>query len=241
MRRQIIPELLDTDSGTAEEIAASLGDLRGINRAFGGFTTTEAMIERVARVASMQSLSFLEVAAGSGEMAMAIQQRLQAKGIDLRVSVLDRAWSHLKNGNGAGGSNKPRAVAGDALALPFRDASFDLVSCNLFAHHLSIEEIIQFGNEALRVCRIAVLVNDLVRSRLHLTFVYAGLPLFRSRITRHDALASVRRAYTVSEMRGILLRSEAAGVEIQRAYLFRMGAIAWKKRRMPKQEDPCTT
>ena len=28
-------------------------------------------------------------------------------------------------------------VAGDALSLPFRDESFDLLSCNLFAHHLS--------------------------------------------------------------------------------------------------------
>ena len=69
-------------------------------------------------------------------------------------------------------------MAGDALALPFRNASFDLVSCNLFAHHLSSEQAIQFVNEALRTCRIAVLVNDLVRHRLHLALVYAGLPLF---------------------------------------------------------------
>src|SRR5947199_5866128 len=37
------------------------------------------------------------------------------------------------------------------------------------------------------------LINDLVRSWLHLAFVYTGMPLYRSRLTRHDAPASVRQ------------------------------------------------
>ena len=121
-----------------------------------------------------------------------------------------------------------RAVAGDALALPFRSATFDLVSCTLFAHHLSPQELVQFVNEALRVCRVAVLINDLVRHPLHLSLVYAGMPLYRSRLTRHDAPASVRQAYTVEEMQSLLAQTSAARVEIHRHYLFRMGVIAWK-------------
>ena len=96
-----------------------------------------------------------------------------------------------------------RAVAGDALALPFRGASFDLLSSTLFAHHLSPQELVQFVNEALRVCRVAVLINDLVRHPLHMSLVYAGMPLYRSRLTRHDAPASVRQAYTVEEMQSL--------------------------------------
>jgi hypothetical protein len=230
MKRQIIAELLDTDSGTPAEIAASLADLGFINRTFGGLTATEAMIKRVARKSGRQSLSLLEVAAGSGQSPKLIQQRLAASGIELKISLLDRAWSHLRNGKSEEGSsdNGVRAIGGDALALPFRDSSFDLVSCNLFAHHLSEEQLLQFVNEGLRTCRIAVLINDLVRHRLHLGFVYAGLPLFRSRITWHDAPASVRQAYTVGEMQTLLERTSAARVEIHKSYLFRMGVIAWK-------------
>ena len=121
-----------------------------------------------------------------------------------------------------------RAVAGDALALPFRSASFDLLSSTLFAHHLSPQELVQFVNEALRVCRVAVLINDLVRHPLHLSLVYAGMPLYRSRLTRHDAPASVRQAYTVEEMQSLLSQTSAARVEIHRHYLFRMGVVAWK-------------
>jgi ubiquinone/menaquinone biosynthesis C-methylase UbiE len=220
MRRVVTTELLDTDSGTPAEIAASLGDLRRINRWLGGIATTEQMIRGVAREMNAPSLSLLEVAAGSGYVPEMACERLRNYGVNLRVTLLDRAPSHLAGGN--------HAIAGDALALPFRGASFDLVGCNLFAHHLSPEEFVRFVDEALRVCRVAVLINDLVRRALHLSLVYAGLPLYRSRITRHDAPASVRQAYTPEEMKTLLQRTRASRTEIRRHYLFRMGIIAWK-------------
>ena len=221
MKRVATAELLDTDAGTPAEVTASLGDLRRINRWFGGVTTTEDMVERVAREINQSFLSLLEVAAGSGYVPETARQRLQHRGLHLQVTLLDRAPSHLSNGN--------RAVAGDALALPFRAASFDLLSCNLFAHHLSPQEVVQFVDGALRVCRVAVLINDLVRHPLHLSLVYAGMPLYRSRLTRHDAPASVRQAYTPEELQTLLAQSSAASVEIHRHYLFRMGVIAWKR------------
>ncbi len=221
MKRVPTAELLDTDSGTPAEVEASIGDLRMINRWFGGVSTTAAMIERVARVAERASLSLLEVAAGSGYVPETARSQLQRRGVELQVTLLDRATSHLKSGN--------RVVAGDALSLPFHDGSFDLLSCNLFAHHLSPQELVAFTDEALRVCRVAVLINDLVRHPLHMALVYAGLPLYRSRLTRHDAPASVRQAYTPAEMQALMGQTSAARVEIHRHYLFRMGVIAWKR------------
>ncbi len=221
MKRAIIAELLDSDSGTPAEIVTALADLRRINRWFGGIATTQSLIEYVAQKLDAGSLSLLEVAAGSGYVPEAARQRLQKRGVRLEVTLLDRAPSHLINGN--------RAVAGDALALPFPDASFDLVGCNLFAHHLAPQQLLQFVDEALRVCRTAVLINDLVRHRLHLALVYAGFPLYRSRLTRHDAPASVRQAYTPQEMVALLAQTKTGQVEIHRHYLFRMGVIAWKQ------------
>ena len=121
-------------------------------------------------------------------------------------------------------------MVADALALPFRDSSFDLVSCSLFAHHLEPDELARFTHEALRVSCCAVLINDLVRHPLHVALVYAGFPLMRSYVSRVDGLASVRRAYIPDEMRQILNSDTQHGarVEISRHFLFRMGVIAWK-------------
>jgi len=140
----------------------------------------------------------------------------------LEITLLDRVRSHLLPGN--------RSVAADALALPFRDTSFDLVSSSLFAHHLEPPELKRFVEEALRVSRIAVLINDLIRHPLHLALVYAGFPLMRSYVSRVDGVASVRRAYTPEEMRGLLASGSlpAGKIEISRHYLFRMGVLVWK-------------
>jgi hypothetical protein len=63
---------------------------------------------------------------------------------------------------------------------------------------------------------------------MHLAFVYVAVPFVRSRLTRHDAPVSIRRAHTMNEMRRYLEKSEAKKVEIASHYLFRMAAIAWK-------------
>jgi ubiquinone/menaquinone biosynthesis C-methylase UbiE len=233
MKRVVIPELLDTDSGTSEEIALSFLDLRGFNKNFGGVATMQHMIERVSRKTRINSFTLLEVASGAGYVPETVRQLVLGSGIHLQITLLDRALSHLpaqsvKNEIAGNGHAPASAVVADAMALPFQDASFDLIDCSLFAHHLSPDELAKFVNEALRVCRVAVLINDLIRHPLHLGLVYAASPLFRSRITRHDAPASVRAAYTPHEMRGLLPLTNAASIEIQRHYLFRMGVIVWK-------------
>jgi ubiquinone/menaquinone biosynthesis C-methylase UbiE len=224
MRRVVIPELLDTDSGTRAEVATALSDLRHINQWFGGISATQSMIARVAGELRVSSLSLLEVAAGGGYVPQAVARRMRKSGVQLEVTLLDRAHSHLRNSSG----NGTAAVAGDAVALPFADGSFDLVSCCLFVHHLEPREVVQFVNEGLRVCRKAVLINDVVRDPIHLALVYLSLPLYRSHFTHHDAPASVRRAYTIDEMRQMLQQTRAAKLEIGRHPLYRMGAIAWK-------------
>jgi ubiquinone/menaquinone biosynthesis C-methylase UbiE len=220
MRRTTVAELLDDDLGTPAEIAQSLRDLQHINDWFGGTRTTTTLLQRVAQRAG-HSLSLLEVGAGKGHVPIAAKQRLAARGIELRVTLLDRVASHLPPTGIA-------SVVGEATQLPFRDDSFDVVACNLVAHHFDVETLERFAGEALRVTRVAVLINDLIRSRVHLALTYAGLPLFGSRITRHDAPASVRAAYTLEEMRSIMSRTAARRVDMSRHYLYRMGVLLWK-------------
>ena len=78
------------------------------------------------------------------------------------------------------------------------------------------------------MARIAVLINDLVRHPIHLALGYAGWPLYRSRLTQHDAVASIRQAYTPNEIKEIL-KPTAAGIVIRRHPLFRMGVVVFKQ------------
>ena len=224
MKRINVPEILDSEDCPPAEVEESLRDICRINRWFGGIATTRKLIERVASATGQKHFSMLEVAAGFGEVPRAAAQQLARKGITLDILCLDRAQSHLRK------SADNCAVVADALALPFRDGSFDLVSCSLFAHHLEPSELHRFAEEASRVSRCGVLINDLVRHPLHLALVYAGFPLMRSYVSRFDGVASVRRSYIPDEMRTILSNGSgpAMPLEISRHYLFRMGVILWK-------------
>jgi ubiquinone/menaquinone biosynthesis C-methylase UbiE len=221
MKRIPQQELLDTDAGTPAEVAGSLADLRMFNRWFGGVAVTTRLVDRVVEETKSKYFSLLDVAAGAGYVPHLVRDQLARRGIRLEVTLLDRAASHVGNGG--------RSVVGDALALPFRDSSFDLVCSELFVHHLSPDQVVEFAREGLRVCRRALLVNDLIRDPLHLGLAYAGFPLYRSRLTKNDAPASVRQAYTLDEMQAMLRRAGVARMETSTHYLYRMGVIAWKE------------
>ena len=221
MQRRIIAELLDGDLGTAAEITDALADLRHINAWFGGTRTTINLLHEVVRTIGCRHLSLLEIGAGTGNVPLAARKALAREGVTLDVTLLDRLASHLP-------TNSVPSVAGDALRLPFNNDAFDVLSCSLFAHHFEPDTLRLFASEALRVSRRAVLINDLIRSRIHLALVYLGLPIFRSRITWHDAPVSVRQAYTVHEMQEMLSLLSVQRIEISRHYLYRMGVLLWK-------------
>jgi ubiquinone/menaquinone biosynthesis C-methylase UbiE len=221
MKRVVVPELLDSDAGTPREIEDSLADLCMINRRFGGVRTMQKLLQTVTERRGLQSLNWLDVGGATGEIAELTDSGLNTAGIRCTSTVLDLSFTHL--------DGKRPAVCGNALALPFHDESFDVVASSLFIHHLEPEELVAFVREGLRVAKHAVVINDLVRNPVHLALVYAGFPLYRSRLTRHDAVASVRRAYTPEELRVILGSTGAASIEMGVYYLFRLGVIAWKQ------------
>jgi ubiquinone/menaquinone biosynthesis C-methylase UbiE len=222
MKRRATRELLDTDSGTPAEVEGSLRDLQSFNQRLGGVSTTRDLIRTISRRTGKTTFSLLEIAAGTGFVPMQARRDLGSDRIDLNVTLLDRAPTHLPRNGSA------YKVAADALNIPFSDSAFDLVSCTLFLHHLAPEEVVAFARESLRVSRVAVVVNDLVRHPLHLALAYTGVPIYRSRITRNDAPASVKQAYTIEEMSGFFRKARARQVDTQRHFLFRMGVIAWK-------------
>ena len=217
MRRVVRPELLDSSDAPQHEVRVSLIDLQRINRWFGGVSTTKYMIRRALSRSLNTTVSILDVGAATGDGPRKVQEAFP----QVRFTLLDRDRSHFD-----GTRQLMSCVAGDALTLPFAAKSFDFVTCSLFAHHLEPAELAAFVREGLRASRVAVLINDLCRSYLHLAAVHAGKPLFRW-ITRHDSVASVRRSYTPNEMMGIL-NGFGRGFELHRTYLFRMGVIIWK-------------
>ena len=225
MERIVEDEWLDDDRGTPAEIDAALHAISLANRRFGGMRLHARLLKQaLTRAPREQRAHILEVASGRADV---LQAALLQLGVAPEVTLLDRSAAHLPDPRAwPSALPAPRVVVGDALALPFPDASVDIVSCCLFLHHLEPPQITRYLAEAQRVARVAVVINDLERSALHYRLAQLNRIIDRSRISRHDGPASVRRAYTYNELARMLANTGCSFL-LERAYLYRLGAILW--------------
>jgi SAM-dependent methyltransferase len=144
--------------------------------------------------------STLDVGAASGDMARCVQKRFR----HAQVVSLDRRPLHLKT------ASTPR-IAADARALPFANASFDLVLCSSLLHHFPNNEVVALIREMGRIARRAVVVLDIERHPLAYFFLPITRPFPRwSELSVHDGCASLAAAFRRSELES-LAQSVASG------------------------------
>src|SRR5262249_13040917 len=137
-----------------------------------------------------------------GSLGKVLSQWAKERSWDWRVTNLDSSQSSLRfNSRGVN-------VAASALALPFRDRSFDAVIASQMAHHLSDSEAEQLLRETCRVARRALLLVDLHRNVLLYITLWS-----LCRLRRHppafcsDAVLSVRRGWRRKELQTLAARA----------------------------------
>jgi SAM-dependent methyltransferase len=215
-RRAIERERLDEDVPEPEALA-SLADLRFVNRWLGN----RPRLLHAARpyLASAASPRRLDVGCGSADVPAALVRaapRVLAVGVDIKPLHLQAAPREVKT------------VAADVRALPFAAGTFDVVTASLFLHHFDAEEVAPVLRALYAVARRALIVNDLRRARLPYLFGRAAFPaLFRSRVSVHDGLVSIRRAFTERELRAAFAEA-GIPVRVRRTWPYRLLAIAEK-------------
>ena len=221
--RKPAAEWMDADLGTPEEVAAALRSINFVNRAFGGSRVHRQLLTQASR--GCKAVSVLEAAAGQAVPLAAAALALQRRGIAVEATLLDLNGSHLPQ-SWPPSLAPPRLLQGNALAIPLADKSVDVVSCCLFLHHLAPEQAARFLREAIRVARVAVLVNDLERTRVHYALARLFSLLDPSRISRHDGPVSVRQAYSRSELHA-MLAATGCTFSLRRSFLCRLAGLLW--------------
>jgi ubiquinone/menaquinone biosynthesis C-methylase UbiE len=221
-------ERMDEPGIEPRELARALDDLRGVNRWLGG---TRAAIRGVRELTGGPlPASLLDVGTGSGDIPLRIAAEARREGTELRAVGLDRhaltAATAAEEGEGL-----MHVVRGDALRLPFADASFEAVTCCTTLHHFSRTEAVQAMGEMGRVASHGVMITDLRRSRAGWlgALLLAGTFWRRSRATRHDGPASVRAAFTPQEAREMAAAAGLENVRVRRVPLFRWTLTAARR------------
>jgi len=207
-----VPELIDDEAQPYADFRESMGDVRRANRFLGGtvvvtrqmrrwLTEIQKEIQTDTRSGSGAPIRILDVATGSGDIPEAILAVARPLKVPVEIVGLDYSAPILRYARERVGDREEiRLVRGDAFNLPFADRSFDYVLCSLAFHHWGFERSVDALREMERVARRGWLVNDLRRawSAWYLIRMVAAL-VGVNRLTRHDAPASVLRAYSLAE------------------------------------------
>ena len=216
-------ELLDQPGTPASELTGNLRDLRLLNRWLGWSTGVWSELRPLLRRLNGTAI-LLDVATGSGDVPRALSRRAARAGIDLQLIGTDVSRAVLADASRFTG-NSLTLVQHDATALPFADASVDIATLCLAAHHLDPAQLVSVLQELARVCRLGIIVSDLERGRLAYVAARLMALVLRNRLTAHDGPVSVLRAYTVPELRALAREAGLRRVRVRRRFPFRMTLV----------------
>lgn len=216
-------EILDRRDIDPADRERSHRDIERSNVLFGGRRAVMRILRPlfvdIAREGTVPTL--LDVGTGLADLPWRAREIARRRGVTLYTIGLDGILSLVR----AAGRRVNAAICADALALPLRDASVDIVLCSQLLHHFDHDRALQLIAELDRVARRRVVISDLRRSWIAAAgFWLASVVLRFHRITRHDGTISVLRGFTEGELGGMVVSATGVQPAIRRRLGYRLTA-----------------
>jgi 2-polyprenyl-3-methyl-5-hydroxy-6-metoxy-1,4-benzoquinol methylase len=218
-------EVIDNPAVDPALIMRSLEDVERANCLFGGSRSAIAELEP-ALDALPKSATLLDVGTGTGDIPVAAREAAARRGVSLTTIGLDVSPALVTRHR----ERNTHVVVADALRLPFRDRSIDVVLGSQLLHHFDGARAAMLLREMDRVARVRVVISDLRRSRAAAfgfwiaSFVFGFHP-----VTRHDGVLSVFRGFLPDELADLLQVATGERPRVSRRPLFRV-TTSWVPR-----------
>lgn len=226
--RTRVDELMDAPGIAPDLHGRALAGLARINRLS---RVSSVLLRHVLDLAcdlGRAELELLDVACGGADVPLQLARQAADTGVRLNLTLLDQSAGALDHA----------AQRAQELGIPctFVRASAlgplppaNIVTNSLFLHHLDQGDVIAVLRNMAGAAQHLLLISDLRRSRLGLLAAWLGCRvLSRSPIVRFDGPASVRGAWTMSELEGMAQSAGLSGAEIRGVWPWRM-LLSWRK------------
>jgi hypothetical protein len=198
-------EMIDRPA-SVEVIVGCLDAITRFNGLFGGRWLTLRHVRHLLHALPVErTVTVLDVGAGAADIPVRLVRWARRHGRTMRVFALDRGSATLTYARAyTAAYPEITLIQGDALALPVRPDSVDVVISAMTLHHLQPEEATRYLAEIDGAARLGWVVNDLVRSRAAHRLVWLLTRILtRSAMARHDGPLSILRSYTPPEVRAL--------------------------------------
>jgi SAM-dependent methyltransferase len=213
-------EILDAPDVEPALRKRSHRDIAISNALFGGTAALLAELRSTVPLLS-DDATLMDVGTGTGEATALAARFCASLGVQLRTVGVDNELSLAS----AARRFAHDGVCASALALPFADASIDVVTCCQVAHHFEHADLRVLIAEMHRVARQRVIISDLRRSYLAVAGLWtSSFPLGFHPVSRHDGVVSILRGFTASELTSFVYDSVGVVPTIRRRWAFRLTA-----------------
>ncbi|MGZ8377687.1 MAG: methyltransferase domain-containing protein [Gemmatirosa sp.] len=214
-------EFLDDPALDPATAVRSLEDVARSNTLFGGRRAVLRAVDAALPACAAGDATLLDVGTGVGDIPFHARRLAERRGMRLTTIGLELSEPLAR----ASRARVGHAVLGDGFALPFADASVDVVTCSQLLHHFPEADATRLLRELARVARVRVVVGDLRRSWLAAAgFWLASWPLAFHAMTRHDGVVSVLRGFTAAELDALARAAGAPAPEVRHRLGWRLVA-----------------
>lgn len=213
-------ELLDDLHCKGEAIDQNLRELEIINKWLGGDYVTIKGLEKILEDRGVNGeISIADLGCGGGDMLMKIAKWANRKGIKVKLTGIDAnpyiveyAYKNCRH------FPEIEFKTVNIFSGDFRALNFDIITSTLFTHHFTDLQLISLYKQLNEQCNFGILTNDIHRHPLAYHSINFLTALFsKSYMVKNDAGVSVKRAFTLAELKNIL---DKAGIESYK--------ISWK-------------
>jgi SAM-dependent methyltransferase len=231
MQRRCQPEIMEQpDLDPAHHVGALQG-LSRVNLWSRSSGILWAPLRGLALETSGRPLRVLDLATGAGDLPIRLWKKARRAGLDIELSGCDISPVAIEY------ATATAARAGATIRFFLHDVlqgeplqGYDVVMASLFLHHQETEDAAR--NLLRRMADMAgrmVLINDLIRSPMHLLLAHAATRLLTTSYVVHaDGPRSVAAAWTMAEALRLAEGAGLSGARTSWRWPFRF-LLTWRR------------
>ena len=222
------PELMDDLTLATDALRQNLDELETINTWLGGYAPVLHALARLRpRFPAERPLRVADLGSGGGDTLRHVvrwarknEVSVELTGIDANAFMLE--YATVKSQEFPEISYRQF----DIFSPEFQAEPFDVLTCSLFCHHFTDEELVLLLRQWQTQAGVAVVINDLHRHWLaYHSIKWLTRLLGGSYLVRHDAPLSVARAFRREDWVALLARAGITKYELRWRWAFRWQLI----------------
>jgi len=218
---------MDDLTSTGPEMKQTLRELKQVNRLLGGNKVLTTALSMMVNKHPQPHYDIADIGCGGGDMARVMSEWATKQNISITVHALDAnpniiemARENLKD--------LDNVIFHTADVFNFDRAKLDIITCTLFTHHFTDEELIRMFKGFRSKAKLGLVINDLHRHPLaYYSIKYITKIFSKSPMVKNDGPLSVLRSFKVNDLRRVLKASGWNKYSIKWFWAFRWQVIAF--------------